>query len=80
MRDAANATVTSLGTSLSAQAVPVVLPVLYEAMKGRAWQAKEGALKLMRQLCDKAPDQIAFALPEIVPVAGECLIDPKEQV
>jgi len=80
VRDAACAAAGALVGSLTRLAVPVVMPMLYEAMKSRTWQAKEGALKLLKQLAVVAPDQVAAALPEIVPNAGECLIDPREQV
>ena len=51
-----------------------------EAMSARNWQTKEASLKLLKQFAESAPSQIALALPEIVPTAGECLIDPREQV
>ena len=56
------------------------MPALYDAMSARNWQSKEASLKLLKQLADRAPSQIACALPEIVPNAGECLIDAREQV
>ncbi|GAX78040.1 hypothetical protein CEUSTIGMA_g5482.t1 [Chlamydomonas eustigma] len=80
VRDAAQAASTAVGSALCQHAVPLIMPVLYEAMTARNWQTKEAALKLLKQFVETAPSQVAASLPEIVPTAGECLIDPREQV
>ena len=56
------------------------MPVLLDSMSARNWQTKEAALKLLKKFVEIAPEQVAKCLPEIVPPAGECLIDPREQV
>jgi elongation factor 3 len=80
VREAAQAAAAALAKALCLHAVPLIMPQLYEAMGHKSWQVKEGALMLLHQLVLSAPAQIAMALPEIVPTAGECLIDPREQV
>ncbi len=49
-------------------------------LQGRSWQSKEAAMKLLQQLAEVAPQQVAAALPDIVPKGSDCLIDPREQV
>jgi len=80
LRDAALAALSSLGSSLCQHAVPLVMPVLLDSMSARNWQTKEAALKLLKDFVALAPEQVTKCLPEIVPPAGECLIDPREQV
>lgn len=80
VREAAVEAASAVAASLCPHAVPLVMPMLYEAMGSKQWQTKEGALKLLKQFAALAPAQVAAALPEIVPTAGECLIDPREQV
>ena len=81
-RDAAQSACVAIGAAICPHAVPLIMPMLYEAMGtgARNWQTKEASLKLLKQLAEVAPHQIAACLPEIVPTAGECLIDPREQV
>lgn len=80
VRDAAWDAASTLASSLCPLAVPLVLPILYDAMGSKQWQTKEGALKLLKIFAGTAPAQVSAALVEIVPTAGECLIDPREQV
>ncbi len=80
VRDAAAAVCSTIGASICSHAVPLILPAMYEAMAARNWQTKEAALKLLKQLAETAKPQVAQALPEIVPTAGECLVDAREQV
>jgi elongation factor 3 len=81
VRKAAQAAALALASSLCQHAVPVVLPTIFEAMGlTKQWQVREGALKLLKQFAATAPNQIAAALKDIVPIASECLIDSREQV
>ncbi len=48
--------------------------------KERAWQTKEGALKALKKLAGSAKAAVQAALPDIVPVGSECLVDAREQV
>ncbi len=48
--------------------------------KERAWQTKEGALKLLRKLAGSCRAAVQAALPELVPVGSECLVDARDQV
>lgn len=48
--------------------------------KERAWQTKEGSLKLLRKLAGSSKAAVQAALPDIVPVGMECLVDAREQV
>jgi hypothetical protein len=46
----------------------------------QAWQTHELALIMLNKLAEAAPDQIAAALAELVPHAGESLIHIREGV
>jgi elongation factor 3 len=48
--------------------------------KDKPWQCKEGSLRLLRKLATSAKAQVQEALPEIVPVGSECMVDAREQV
>jgi elongation factor 3 len=62
-------------------AVPARVQILLDGMaKERAWQTKEGSLKLLKKLAGSAKAAVQAALPDIVPVGSECLVDAREQV
>ena len=60
--------------------IPLLQAVLEGLSKDRHWQCKEGALKALRKLATAAKQQVQEALPDIVPVGSECLVDAREQV
>ncbi|TPX71914.1 hypothetical protein SpCBS45565_g00827 [Spizellomyces sp. 'palustris'] len=79
VREAGEMAVGTLMSLPSPYATRIVLPMLYDAM-GRKWQTRVGALEVMGKLANSAPEQIALALPEIIPQVTECLHDTKTEV
>ena len=72
---------TAVLTNMNANAVRLVLPMLFEAMNQKQkWQTKVGALQQLGALTKIAPAQMKAALPDIVPAVAGCFADAKPQV
>lgn len=81
VRATADAAGRQLMSVLCNRAAQLVLPVVLDHMTvARKWQVKEGALKLLAALARRNPAQVAAALPAIVPVVSECMVDARAQV
>ncbi|KAL6762833.1 elongation factor EF-3 [Haematococcus lacustris] len=81
VRAAAEAAADTVVASLNPASATVVIQHLLNNMsKDRAWQTKEGALKLLKKLAVKCKAAVQRALPDIVPLGSECLVDAREQV
>jgi len=81
VRTAAEGCLDAVVTGLNPHCAPLVLTLLLDGMaKDRAWQTKEGALKALKRLAGSAQAAVTAALPDIVPVGSECLVDAREQV
>lgn len=61
-------------------AVRLLLPVIFHAIKESKWQSKIGALDILSGLTQTAPQQVAAALSDIVPVISEAMWDSKPEV
>ncbi len=69
MRIAADAACQSLARLLHPDAVARSLPhIIRGTSPSRKWQSKEGAFKMIATLTESAPEAVAEALPELVPV------------
>ncbi|KAI8821378.1 P-loop containing nucleoside triphosphate hydrolase protein [Fimicolochytrium jonesii] len=79
VREAAEMAVNALLGVVSPYSTRNILPYLFEAMT-RKWQTMVGALEALSKLAATAPDQIALALPEIIPNVTERLHDTKAEV
>ncbi|KAH9453859.1 hypothetical protein MJO28_006852 [Puccinia striiformis f. sp. tritici] len=79
--DAALSALTSLVKIMTPWALHLILPVLLNqiATAGK-WQVKTGALKVLDVLVISAADQMAKAMPEIVPVLAAAIWDTKADV
>ncbi|ORZ12962.1 P-loop containing nucleoside triphosphate hydrolase protein [Lobosporangium transversale] len=82
VQDAAARAAEAIIAIMPSQSAPTVLPVLFECIKGpgKKWQAKVGALQLLADLSNASPIQIGVALPEIIPIVKDCLLDTKSEV
>ncbi|KAF5838008.1 elongation factor EF-3 [Dunaliella salina] len=81
VRTAAEAAADALTEILNPPAASLVLEHVLEGMsKDKPWQCKEGSLKLLRKLATTAKAQVQEALPDIVPVGSECMVDAREKV
>jgi hypothetical protein len=44
------------------------------------WQTRAAALKSIHSFGDHAPEQLGFALPEVIPQVSACIVDLKKEV
>jgi elongation factor 3 len=81
VKKAAGDALKSLVQVMTPWATGLLLPVLLETIKTTGkWQVKLGCLQLVDQLVVSAPDQMAKAMPDIVPVLAEAIWDTKAEV
>lgn len=66
VRAASEAAVRATTSKMSANALRVVLPILFVSSQvGVAWQTRALALKTVATFGDHAPEQLGFSLPEV---------------
>ncbi|GFR42452.1 hypothetical protein Agub_g3359 [Astrephomene gubernaculifera] len=81
VRGAADTACQSFARLLHPEAVPRSLPAILAATSpSRKWQCKEGAFKMIATLCETAPDAVQAALPDIVPVVSDGMVDARDEV
>ena len=67
--------------NISPNAIRQVLPILFTAMDAKQrWQTRVVALKAISQFGDHAPEELGFALPDVIPEVSKCVIDLKKEV
>lgn len=44
------------------------------------WQSRVAALRAIASFGDHAPEQLGFALPEVIPQVSTCIVDLKKEV
>jgi hypothetical protein len=81
VRQAAEEAAQAIAGGLSPHSLPVVLPMLFDAMDSKKlWQTKLGALGVLREMTQRAPRQVTAALPDLIPPVTERMCDAKQQV
>jgi hypothetical protein len=81
VRAAADSLAKLIVKQLNIHAVSTVLPTILAAMEPKCvWQTKVLAAELVGILSERAPKQIAIALPDVVPAVGHTVSDAKVQV
>ncbi|KAG2423269.1 hypothetical protein HXX76_015419 [Chlamydomonas incerta] len=81
VRAAADQACQALARLLHPEAVPRCMPaILSGASPTKKWQCKEGAFKIISTLCETAPDAVQAALPDIVPVVSDGIVDARDEV
>jgi elongation factor 3 len=81
VRLAATAAVTALNGKMSVDSVRRCLPILYTYSEtGKAHSTRVLALSSIAGFSDYAPEQLGFALPEVVPAVTGHMADPKKEV
>jgi elongation factor 3 len=82
VQEAAARAAAAIMAIMPSQSAPLVLPILLQCISapGKKWQAKVGALQLLADLSNASPIQVGVALPEIIPVVKDCLLDTKSEV
>ncbi len=81
MRSLAETACKTITEKVSPNAVQGILPILYDFMGiSIRWQSRVAALKAIHSFGDHAPEQLGFALPEVIPQVAQCVIDLKKEV
>lgn len=81
VRDAAEAAVNAIASAMNPNAVRIVLPSLFKVSQvGSQWQTRALALKVIASFSDHAPEQLGFALPQVVPEVTGSMSEPKKEV
>jgi len=81
VRAAATKAATAITDNMSPAAASTALSMLFEAMDSKLnWQIRVLALNLLAAIGDHAPEQLGYALPDVVPVVTPCIQDTKKQV
>ncbi|KAJ3393680.1 translational elongation factor EF-1 alpha [Lobulomyces angularis] len=80
-RNAAELAAKTICSKMSPNALREVLPYLHEAVDyEQKWQTRACALDIIAGFADHAPDQLGFALPDVIPEVSQCVVDLKTQV
>lgn len=81
VRQAAEEAREAISGAVSPHALPLLLPLLWEAMDNKKlWQTKLAAVSMLRVLTRRASSQVTAALPDIIPPLSERMCDAKQQV
>jgi elongation factor 3 len=81
IRTAADAAVSAICSKMSSNAVPSILPVLFESSTiDKDWNQRVTALRTIASFGDHAPEQLGYSLPDIVPVVTSSMTDTKKEV
>ncbi|KAJ3351196.1 hypothetical protein HDU83_009112 [Entophlyctis luteolus] len=83
VREAAVDALNALFALPSPEAVkPHVLPILFEhgLPSSRKWHSRVATLNVLKQLAQRAPEQIGASLVELIPAVSECIDDTRTEV
>lgn len=81
VKKAAETAALAIVTATNANAVKAILPpVIYSLRNAQKWPEKMVDLKCIEALCESAPAQMAFRVPDLVPVVSEAMWDTKPEV
>jgi elongation factor 3 len=81
VREFSGAAAKDVCASMSPSAASIVLPMLFASMDSKLnWQQRVVALDLVCDIQEHAPEQLGYALPDVVPVVTPCIQDTKKQV
>jgi elongation factor 3 len=80
-RELAESCAKTIIEKISPNAVREVLPHLFAALNPSCkWQTRVAALKAIAAFGDSAPEQLGYALPEVIPEVSQCVVDLKQDV
>lgn len=78
VKTAAAECVKAICNKMSPNALQVVLPFLHEAIHFESrWQTRVVGLQVLADFSNHAPDQLGFALPQVIPEVSQCIVDLK---
>ncbi|KOS22658.1 Elongation factor 3 [Escovopsis weberi] len=81
VKNAANAAVLAIAGAISGNAVKIALPHIMESVRNaQKWPEKMAALDFIEALVKSAPAQLAFRVPDLIPVISESMWDTKKEV
>ncbi|KAI5457126.1 armadillo-type protein [Mariannaea sp. PMI_226] len=81
VKNAANAAVLAIAGALNANAVKAALPSIMESIRNaQKWPEKMAALDFIDALVQNTPAQLAFRVPDLIPVISEAMWDTKKEV
>ena len=81
VRQAAEDAVRAIVGKMSANSVQEVLPALFAAADiHNNWQTRVAALGAIASFGDHAPEQLGFALPDVIPEVCKSIVDLKQEV
>ncbi|KAF2089431.1 ARM repeat-containing protein [Saccharata proteae CBS 121410] len=81
VQNAAKTAADAIIGAINPNAVKAVLPALIHSMRNtQKWPEKAHDLKLIEQLCASAPAQMAYRVPELIPVVSEAMWDTSKQI
>ena len=78
---AAQAASLAIAKAVNANAVKVILPAIIKSILGaQKWAEKITGLDCIEALVESAPTQLAFRVPDLIPVVSESMWDTKPEV
>ncbi|CAG8961552.1 hypothetical protein HYFRA_00006086 [Hymenoscyphus fraxineus] len=81
VKNAAQAAALAIVKAVNANAVKAVLPpIINSILTAQKWQEKITGLTCIEALVESAPSQLAFRVPELIPVVSESMWDTKPEV
>ncbi|TVY43118.1 Elongation factor [Lachnellula subtilissima] len=81
VRNAAQAAAVSIVKAVNANAVKAVLPPIIDSIRNaQKWQEKICDLTCIEELIKSSPAQLAFRVPELIPIVSEAMWDTKPEV
>jgi elongation factor 3 len=81
VKTAAQAAALAIVQAVNANAVKAVLPpIIKSILSAQKWQEKMTGLQCVEALVQSAPAQLAFRVPDLIPVVSESMWDTKPEV
>ena len=81
VKTAAQAAALAITKAINPNAVKAVLPAIISSLRSaQKWPEKITALQCIESLVESAPAQLAFRVPDLIPVVSEAMWDTKPEV
>ncbi|KAK2670928.1 TOG domain [Fusarium oxysporum f. sp. vasinfectum] len=81
VKNAAQSAVLAIAGGINANAVKAALPYVMESIRtAQKWPEKMAALDFVEALVKSSPAQLAYRVPELIPVISESMWDTKKEV
>jgi len=81
VKNAAQSAVLAIAGGINANAVKAALPSVMESIRSaQKWPEKMAALDFVEALVKSSPAQLAYRVPELIPVISESMWDTKKEV